>query len=180
MARLLQLDLGRVLVCAVAIALSACNQASDREVEKSLFRVLTIKQLAYGSAVGWGTAFKVSEPDTVVTNNHVVQDATTILLVYWSEGKFVESEARVHYADKATDLAVLKAVRPLPGLPLPVAQYTPSSGSEAWALGFPHAADAVFGGIRSIEDFLEKLSRDTSMSQPTRTFGTVSGERPMN
>src|SRR5262249_23298278 len=178
--QLLQCGMGRILLCAIVIALSACNQASEREVEKSLFRVLTLKQLPYGSVFGTGTAFKVSGASTVVTNNHVVQDATTIVLVYWSEGKFFESEARVEYADKAADLALLKAVRSLPGVPLPIARYTPESGSEAWALGFPAAADAVFGGIRSIEDFLEKLTRDTSMSQPTRTFGTVSGERPMN
>jgi pSer/pThr/pTyr-binding forkhead associated (FHA) protein len=176
--QLLRCGMGRILLCAIVIALSACNQASEREVEKSLFRVLTLKQLPYGTVFGTGTAFKVSGAATVVTNNHVVQDATTIVLVYWSEGKFVESEARVEYADKAADLALLKAVRPLPGLPLPVARYTPESGSEAWALGFPAAADAVFGRIRSIEDFLEKLTADASMSQPTRTFGTISGERP--
>jgi pSer/pThr/pTyr-binding forkhead associated (FHA) protein len=175
---LLQRNMGRTLLCAIAIALSACNQAPEREVEKSLFRVLTLKQFPNGSVFATGTAFKISGPATVVTNNHVVQDATTIVLVYWSEGKFVESEARVEYADKASDLALLKAVRPLPGQPLPVARYTPASGSEAWALGFPSAADAIFGRIRSIEDFLEKLSADASMSQPTRTFGTVSGERP--
>jgi pSer/pThr/pTyr-binding forkhead associated (FHA) protein len=174
----LQRQVARVLLCAIAIALSACNQASDREVEKSLFRVLALKEAPFGSVVRAGTAFKISGAATAVTNNHVVQDATTIVLVYWSEGKFVESEARVEYADKAADLAVLKAVRPLPGVPLPVARYTPASGSEAWALGFPAAADAVFGKVQSIEDFLEKLSADASMSQPTRTFGTVSGERP--
>ena len=175
---LARLDVKRILLCVIAIALSACNQASEREVEKSLFRVLTLKQFPHGTVFATGTAFKISGAATVVTNNHVVQDATTIVLVYWSEGKFVESEARVEYADQAADLALLKAVRPLPGVPLPIARYAPESGSEAWALGFPAAADAVFGRIRSIEDFLEKLSADASMSQPTRTFGTVSGERP--
>jgi pSer/pThr/pTyr-binding forkhead associated (FHA) protein len=176
--RLLRLDMNRILLCVIAIALAACNQASEREVERSLFRVLTLKQFPHGSVFATGTAFKVSGAATVVTNNHVVQDATTIVLVYWSEGKFVESEARVEYADQAADLALLKAVRPLPGVPLPIARYTPASGSEAWALGFPAAADAIFGRIRSIGDFLEKLTADASMSQPTRTFGTVSGERP--
>jgi pSer/pThr/pTyr-binding forkhead associated (FHA) protein len=178
LALLQQRLVGWILLGAIAFVLSACNQASEPEVEKSLFRVLTLKEVPFGSVVRTGTAFKISGAATVVTNNHVVQDATSIVLVYWSEGKFVESEARVEYADKAADLALLKAVRPLPGLPLPVARYTPASGSEAWALGFPHAADAVFGNVRSIQDFLEKLTADASMSQPTRTFGTVSGERP--
>src|SRR5262245_35149764 len=178
--QLLRWAMGCILLCAIAIALSACNQASERDVERSLFRVLTLKELPNGTVFATGTAFKINGASTVVTNNHVVQDATTIVLIDWSEAKSVESEARIEYADKAADLALLKAARPLPGLPLPIARYTPESGSEAWALGFPSAADAVFGGIRSIEDFLEKLTRDTSMSQPTRTFGTVSGERPMN
>src|SRR5262249_4655259 len=145
--RLLRWAMGRILLCAIAITLSACNQASERDVEKSLFRVLTLKELPYGTVFATGTAFKINGASTVVTNNHVVQDATTTVIVYWSEGKFVESEARVEYADKAADLALLKAAQPLPGLPLRIARYTPESGSEAWALGFPSAADAVFGGI---------------------------------
>src|SRR5262245_48905640 len=161
---LLRRDLGRILLCALALAVSACNQVHDSEVEKSLFRVLTLKPVSYGTGIGWGTAFKISGAATVVTNNHVVEDATTIVLIYWSDGKFVETEARVEFADKASDLALLRAVRPLPGKPLPLAPYTPSSGSEAWALGFPGAADAMFGSIRSIKDFLEKLSGDASMS----------------
>ena len=178
--RLRRRDIARILLCAIAVVLSACKQATESDVESSLFRVLTVKQLSYGSIIGTGTAFKISGSSTVVTNNHVVKDAATIVLVYWSEGRFVETEARLEYADDTTDLALLKAVRPLPGRPLPIAHYSPSSGSEAWAFGFPAAADAVFGRVRSIDDFLEKLSADASMSQPTRTSGTISGERPRN
>jgi pSer/pThr/pTyr-binding forkhead associated (FHA) protein len=167
----------RLLVCALAIVLSACTQADTRDVEKSLFRVLALKELPYGFMVVGGTAFKVDGIATVVTNNHVVEGATDIYLVYWREGKFVPTPARVEYADEKRDLALLKAVDPLPGGALPLAMYSPPSGSEAWALGFPGAADAMFGRIRGVSDFLEKLSEDASLSVATRTFGSVSGER---
>jgi pSer/pThr/pTyr-binding forkhead associated (FHA) protein len=178
--RLLQRAFRRVLLCVFTIALSACHQADNREVEKSLFRVITVKQLPFASFIGWGTAFKIDGTATVVTNHHVIEDATAIVLVYWSGGRFVHTEARVEYADRTRDLALLKAAEPLPGRALPLAMYAPPSGSEVWAFGFPGAADALFGGARGVADFLEKLSKDASMSLPTRTFGTVSGERQRN
>ena len=176
---LLRRGLRLILLCAFSMALSACNQGDNREVEKSLFRVLTLRELSYGSIIGRGTAFKING-NTAVTNNHVVEDATAVVLIYWRDGKFIQTEARVEYADRARDLAVLKTAYPLPGSALALAMYTPPGGSEAWAFGFPGAADALFGGVRSVADFLEKLPEDASLSFPTRTFGTVSGERQRN
>jgi pSer/pThr/pTyr-binding forkhead associated (FHA) protein len=175
--RLGESRLGRLLLCVLAVVLSACTQADNQEVEKSLFRVLALRELSYGPVVVGGTAFKIDGLATVVTNFHVVENATDIVLIYWHEGRFVPTEARVEYADRTRDLALLKAVKPLPGRALPLAMYSPPSGSEAWALGFPGAADALFGRIRGVSDFLEKLSEDASLSVATRTFGNVSGER---
>ncbi|HWE16321.1 MAG TPA: FHA domain-containing protein [Hyphomicrobiaceae bacterium] len=169
-----------LLLCVITVALPACDRVENRAVEKSLFRVLALKEYPYGDFVVRGTAFKVDAPATVVTNYHVVQDATVIVLVYWHDGRFEHAEARVEHADRTRDLALLKAERPLPGGALPLAMYTPPSGSEAWAFGFPGAADAMFGRTRGIADFLEKLSQDVSLSIPTRTFGTISGERQRN
>lgn len=173
----LQRVVARILPFALAPLLAACDQAGDREIERSIFRVLTVKPAGSWSTIGRGTAFKVNGTSTVVTNNHVVQDATSIVLVYWNDGRFEEAEARIEYADRNADLAILRTVKAIPGKPLPIARYTPAPTSEAWALGFPGAADALFGRVTSIEDFLLKLSGDPSMSLPTRTFGTISSER---
>ena len=49
--RFLQRVIGRISLCAILLALSGCNQTLDGEMEKSLFRVLTVKELASGSAI---------------------------------------------------------------------------------------------------------------------------------
>jgi hypothetical protein len=146
-------------------------------MESSVIRVIAIRFTSVGVLMSRGTAFKVHDPAIAVTNNHVIKDAESIFLVHWTDGKYVEIEARVEYADEKRDLALLRAVKALPGKPVPIAQYSPPNGSEAWAFGFPGAADALFGQSRTIGEFLEKLSEDKSLSLPTRTFGTVSSER---
>ena len=169
-----------ILLAALCLAIAGCNQASDKEIESSLFRVIALRQGADGTVIGRGTAFKVGANGTVVTNHHVIQNASRIILAYWSNGRLEEAEARVEHADANVDLALLRAVKPLPGEALPIAQYTPANGSEAWALGFPGAADALFGRARTFEEFFYKLAADASMSVPTRTYGVISSERQRN
>ena len=166
-----------VFVVAASIALGGCKQEDNRKVENSVFRVVAAVPTPQGLGMSTGTAFKVHGPATVATNHHVVDGAEAIFLVFWQDGKFEALEARLDYGDKARDIAILKAIRPIPGEPLPLAAYSPEAGSEAWAFGFPGAADMVFGGVRTVDQFLKKLTADPAMSVPTRTSGTVSGER---
>lgn len=170
----------RLCLVSCACLLPACREVPDPSLEEGLFRVLATRPTDTGFRMSRGTAFKVQDPSTVVTNYHVVQDAASIALVYWRDGRLVEAEARVDIADQARDIAILKTIGTLPGKPLAIAQYSPAPGSEAWALGFPGAADALFGQIRTVEDFLGKLASDPSISQPTRTYGTIASERQRN
>lgn len=165
------------LIAIATIALSGCGPTSRDGVETSVIRVLAIRSGASGAVVSRGTAFKVGAPAVVVTNYHVIEGATSIFLVFLRDGKVMETEASVAYGDRSRDLALLRGVQPLPGGPLPIAGYVPPSGAEAWAYGFPGAADVLFGQVRTLGDFLEKLASDPSMSVPTRTSGTISGER---
>jgi serine protease Do len=86
---------------------------------------------------GAGSGFIIDTNGHVVTNNHVVEDATTVM-VRLVDGR--EFTAEVVGSDPMTDVAVLK-IQPQNGKPLPVAELGSSStlqvGDWVLALGSP-------------------------------------------
>ncbi len=88
-------------------------------VERADSSVATVKAIIRGRgtlAEGLGTAFVYDPEGFLLTNHHVIESASDIL-VGFRDGK--EYEAKVVGADKGTDIAVLKVeARGLPTLPL--------------------------------------------------------------
>ena len=96
---------------------------------------------------GYGSGFFITDDGYLITNNHVVKDATKIRLVT-STGIFT---AQVIKLDAGWDLALLKALAPPPFAPLPVAEgLGVKLGDMVATVGFPDV---------SLQGFAPKLAK---------------------
>ena len=118
-----------------------------------------------------GSGFAIS-PDTIVTNNHVVEelrlDPTLQLMIVPPEaGEPVP--ARVLAYSPVNDLALIKATQPLNLPPLTIAGARSSDSAEVSAVGYPMIVDRAQG--LEIEDIFRP-------QPPVKSRGFLSGQRP--
>src|SRR5436309_1953918 len=87
-----------------------------------------------------GTGFISSKDGFILTNNHVVEDATTIHVAFYGEGDDVEYDAKLIGRDPLTDSALIQLVEK-PGHALPEAKFGDSGqiapGDWVMAIGNP-------------------------------------------
>ncbi|MEW4447510.1 serine protease [Qipengyuania sp. JC766] len=121
--------------------------------------------------VGHGSGFAVS-PTMVVTNNHVIEEATRdprlrvgIVPSDGAEGSF----ARIVSTRSESDLALLEITEGLRLPPLTLAGAVPADSSEAYAVGYPMNVDRAQG--LSMGDLLRS-------QPPVKSRGFLSGTRP--
>ena len=118
-----------------------------------------------------GSGFAVS-PDTIVTNNHVVEelrlDPTLQLAIVPPEaGEPVP--ARVVSYSPTNDLALIKATQPLNLPTLTIAGARSSDSAEVSAVGYPMSVDRAQG--LKMEDIFRP-------QPPVKSRGFLSGQRP--
>ena len=123
---------------AVLAALSCSVLLTGFDVDstsRSVYRILTQESLGSGFLVG-GQRF-------VVTNNHVVESKrpTGVFIAFMLQGRPVVVRARIVKRSAEKDLALLEAESDLPGQPLSLGVYEPEKATDAFAIGFPGAAD---------------------------------------
>jgi serine protease Do len=91
-----------------------------------------------------GTGFIISKDGFILTNNHVVEDATKIEVVLYGDDADVSYQAKVIGRDPLTDSALIQLVEK-PNRPLPEAKFGDSAQVEAgdWvmAIGNPFGYD---------------------------------------
>src|SRR5207248_1004580 len=82
-----------------------------------------------------GTGFIISKDGFILTNNHVVEDATKIEVGLYGDDPDVTFEAKVVGRDALTDSALIQLIEK-PSRPLPEAKFGDSSQMEAgdWAM----------------------------------------------
>src|SRR5437773_818891 len=87
-----------------------------------------------------GTGFIISKDGFILTNNHVVEDATKIHVAFYGEGDDVEYDAKLIGRDPLTDSALIQLVEK-PGHALPEAKFGDSGqiapGDWVMAIGNP-------------------------------------------
>lgn len=99
-----------------------------------------------------GTGFYVTNDGYMVTNYHVIEGASTVMVVNPSKGK--EWLAKVVQVDSANDVALIKVDDKT--IPIPLAQsFSSQKGDEVLTLGYPMVAiqgqeqKATFGRVNS-------------------------------
>src|SRR5438094_7527103 len=87
-----------------------------------------------------GTGFIITKDGFILTNNHVVEDATKIHVAFYGEGDDVEYDAKLIGRDPLTDSALIQLVEK-PGHALPEAKFGDSGqiapGDWVMAIGNP-------------------------------------------
>jgi S1-C subfamily serine protease len=143
-------------------------------IEASVVRVIVPQ--SQPDSFSLGTGWIVSGRRVVITNNHVVEGGTAFHLGVLVDGKPQVIEAKLLRRSPEKDLAVLEAVRDLPGKALPLAGYETRATTRVIAIGFPGTADlALFsdrstGEMKAVRFGLE----DEDFYRPTWTEGVAS------
>jgi serine protease Do len=117
------------------------NNIQSREIN-------TIKQNINAPVIHYktgGTGFLINTKGLVVTNAHIIQNASNIV-VQNSQGK--DLQAKVVYSDVARDVAILKiedtAFKAPSALPYAIKKTSPEIAETVYTLGFPRN-DMVYG-----------------------------------
>lgn len=158
-----------------AVKGSLKQSSTAKLYEQASGAVVSIRVRA-GSSLGSGTGFVIDRNGTIVTNAHVVQDATTVAIRLDDSSEAIE--ARVTGTDPSTDLAVLKAdaddvegVKPL--------QLADSSnvrvGDYALAIGYPLGLDRT-----ATEGIISGLKREIEAPNGFRIDEVIQTDAPIN
>lgn len=141
------------------IAIAAQESASTCNVtcvnmkqifEQSSFVGLVLVENEKGSASGTGAVVKIDGVKYILTNNHVVEGASSIWISFYKHSPMYE--VSIVGRDPAADLALLTA----PFLPASIGLITfgktPEIGEEVYALGYPFEIRSVtVGNINALE-----------------------------
>jgi len=149
-------------------ASSAVVHIETTEVRRRLFQ-----QVAHEYPQGSGTGFVWDSQGYIVTNYHVVHDASRILV---SSNYFRKVEARLVGKDPVTDLAVLKVDFPQGKLPeLPIGTSTDLKvGQNVYAIGNPFGLDQTLTtGIISGLDRVMRSVIGTPIHQVIQTDAAI-------
>ncbi len=100
-------------------------------------RAELLKLLGASAIDGHGSAFAVEGGGLLITNYHVIKDATHAE-IRLRDGRAV-APVSIVAVDLANDLALLQVAEPL--VPIPLADRPPVTGARAWAIGSPLGFD---------------------------------------
>lgn len=162
----------------IVLPLSEPSQAREAfdtaAIEASVVRV--IAPLGNPDMASMGTGWIVHGRRIVVTNNHVIDGGVSFHLATMRDGKPEVVEAKLLRRSPEKDLAVLEAVRDLPGRALPLAGYDAKATTRVIAVGFPSTADlALFADRDSGETKAVRFGPgDEDFYRPTWTEGVAS------
>lgn len=108
------------------------------KVDPSVVRIFA-QGIKNGKKISWsGSGFVINKNGFVATNNHVVENSTTLIV---PDGSFERlRKATIIWTDPNVDLAVIK-VEGLSRPAVPLAVREPQKGTPAFAVGFPGLGD---------------------------------------
>ncbi len=96
-----------------------------------------------GGWLGNGSGFFINEKGYIVTNYHVVKDASDIQVEFFQKGIRKSYQAKVIVSDKVNDLSIIKisdpSFKPFPKLPYSFSTNTKDVGTSVFTLGYPMA-----------------------------------------
>ena len=153
-------------------------EAADTEIAaiaaQALPSIVRVEILAGSTAVGSGSGVVFRDDGFILTNNHVVDDADQVRVVFFDGRSYIAS---IVGTDPLTDLAVLQV--PVSGLPaIEFADpETITIGDLAVAVGSPLGLE---GGPTVTSGIVSALGRELQVSGTTRLFGLLQTDAPIN
>lgn len=117
--------------------LEGAQKAQNQKLEKFIDSSELASKSPHKAQLSGGSSFLIDTDGYLITNSHVVQSATTLVVV--NKGK--EYIAKKVYEDKLNDLAILKIEdkdwKPNGKLPYDIRKGTIELGEEIFTLGYP-------------------------------------------
>jgi len=162
------------------------GDAAELEIERLTIKQFTGKNSSFFAGndldiKGSGTGLILSSNGYLVTNNHVVEQASYIYADIHREGSSKTYEARVVMKDEGNDLCILK-VEPSEGFPANIDYGFASStliapGSSVFTLGYPLA----LSGMGQEPKFTDgRISSKTGYNNAINSFQTTIPVQPGN
>lgn len=143
-----------------------------KHANRAVLRIISLK----GKRISTGTGFVVDSEGIIITNEHVIRDASGIGVLIVAEDR---QSARVYEAeclrvDKVHDLALLKvSAEDLPA-PLSISETSPSVLNDVIAVGFPGAIDSALSKAAKFENGYTDSPEMLENLTPNITKGAVS------
>jgi serine protease Do len=163
---------------------AAAPAVSDNAVTPSLRdQYLRLREGVYllvcldadGYYQGHGTAFAIVQPDVLVTNHHVIEDAFELLVVI---GETVYPVMEVLAFNEDWDYAVLRMYPDFPGRTvLPVASGLPQVGEPCFAIGNPGDASSFVNTLTT--GIISNFSADYRIISSTASIAPGSSGGPL-
>ncbi len=139
------------------------SQINDK-VTKSTVGVISTADSMYSSSTSSGTGIIMSDNGYIITNNHVIENATSVAVMLMDGTTY---PAKIVGADERTDLAVLK----IEATGLPAAEFGDSDqlkvGEEVVAIGNPLGLD-LMGTVTN--GIVSAINRDVMIDEFTMTL----------
>ena len=124
-----------------------------------------------GSWQGNGSGVIISKSGYIVTNNHVINDASEIAVEFKYKNKIKEFNAKVIKVDKTNDLAIIKIdddkFSNLSAIPYNFKTRSVDVGTEIFALGYPMALSLMGKDIKFTDG---KVSSKTGVDGDITTY----------
>ncbi len=141
---------------------------------QALPSIVRVEVINSATLVGTGSGVVFRQDGYIITNNHVVDDADNVRVVFFDGRSY---QASVVGTDPLTDLAVLQIeVSGLPSVAFATADSV-TIGDLAVAVGSPLGLQ---GGPTVTSGIVSALGRDLQVSSSTRLFGLLQTDAPIN
>jgi S1-C subfamily serine protease len=164
-----------ILICILASGVTSCKkqdgaQFSPQTLEESCVRIMSFQfrggKVSFENgdllSAGSGSGFVVGSKGHVVTNHHVIDGATHILLMRKKSGKTLLYSAKVIKEEEHQDLALLSSSIQANGLPINMVDA--DKLAKVHSIGYPAIADAKEGD--SAKDYYQTLRKKMSPPDP--------------
>ncbi len=153
-------------------------EAADTEITaiaaQALPSIVRVEVAVNGTVAGTGSGVVFRSDGFIITNNHVVDDADEVRVVFFDGRSYLASVVGL---DPLTDLAVLE----IPVTDLPAVDFAdPASitiGDLAVAVGSPLGLE---GGPTVTSGIVSALGRELRVSNNTQLFGLLQTDAPIN
>ncbi len=167
--------LHRLLICLLASCVASCKkqdgaQFSPQNLEESCVRIMSFQfrggKVSFENgdllSAGSGSGFLVGTKGHVVTNHHVVEGATHVLLMRKKGTKTLLYSAKVIKEEEHQDLALLSSSIQANGLP--VNMVDADKLAKVHSIGYPAIADAKGGD--GDKEYYQTLKQKLSPPDP--------------
>ena len=145
--------------------------ATEGLEHKNFPKIKDVNNSKRGDWQGNGTGFFISRSGHIVTNNHVIDDASDIAVEFKYKNEIKEFNAKVIKVDEANDLAIIKIedsqFSNISVIPYSFKTRSADVGTEVFALGYPMALSIMGKDIKFTDG---KISSKTGFNGDITTY----------